>query len=436
MAVRKTLIGLVTVFVLGLVAWGAWVPWRRPTAGAEVVASIGTIAKTVVATGRVVPRTEVTLANKMPGRIKAVLVKEGDLVTSGQPVILFEDRELLADVHATDARIVSARADARKAEHALEAARANWREIKSGSRPQEVARARAEVEQARQRWETAEAERRRASRLLADGYISRSQYDSSATEADVTRARLRAAEETLSLVTAGPKSETVAAAWARVREAESEVRQAESRVPQAIAEGERAHAMLENATVAASIDAKVTKKLVEPGEAVDTGKPLVILGDVSKTIVKAEVDETDVGTLDLGQPAQVTTDAFPGRVFPATVYEIGQAVGKRKIRPEDPVKIQDMKVLETKLEVTDGGDALKLGMTVDVKIIVARRDQVLVLPRTVVTIGKSDAVVSVIGPGGTERRRITLGSWDDGRVEVTGGLRAGERVLVRPGSSP
>ncbi len=77
----------------------------------------------------------------------------------------------------------------------------------------------------------------------------------------------------------------------------------------------------------------------------------------------AESDETDLGHLAIGQKAEVTADAFPGRVFAARVFEIGQAVGKRKVRPEDPAKIQDMKVFETKLELLDANTEFKLGMT-------------------------------------------------------------------------
>ncbi len=66
------------------------------------------------------------------------------------------------------------------------------------------------------------------------------------------------------------------------------------------------------------------------------------------------MDETDVGKLALGQGAEVTAEAYPGRVFLGKIIEIGQAVGKREVTPEDPAKIQDMKGLETKIEVTEG----------------------------------------------------------------------------------
>jgi HlyD family secretion protein len=425
----------VILLVVGIVAWGGWKVFKPP-AEPTVVASLGTIAQTVVATGRVAPVTEITLANKIPGRIKAVLVNEGDTVTVGQPVILFDDREMLAEMQMADSRVATAHADVQRARRAVDASRARWTDIKSGARPQEVERARAEAEQARQRHNSTELERSRFERLVRDGFVARSQYDAAATEAEVARARLRVAEQTLSLIQAGTKKETVQSAWAQVRESESELKRAETYVTQAAAERERARAMLKTVTVESTVNGKVTRKMVEPGEAVDIGIPLMVLSDVSRIIVKAEVDESDLGKLQLGQHAMVSAEAFPGRMFPATIYEIGQSVGKRKVRPDDLAKIGDMKVLEAKLEVTKGGEALRLGMTVDVRISIAQKDKVVVIPRHLVPIGEKEAVVSVEGPGGPDTRRIALGVWDETRVEVTRGLSAGDRVLVRRPATP
>jgi ABC exporter DevB family membrane fusion protein len=429
-----TIVGIVVLVLIGAV--GAWTGWSRRGAEPVVVASVGTVAQTVVATGRVAPVTEVVIANKIPGRIKAVLVKEGDVVRRGQPVVQFDDHEAQADLRTMEARVTGARAEVRRAQASVEAARARWTEIKAAARPQEVERARADVLQAKERWDNAELERTRFDQLLKNGHVARQQRDAVATEAEVAKARLRAAQETLSLVQAGAKAETVAAAWAQVQETEGELRRAESQVPLAIAELDRARATLRTGTVESTLNGKVTKKMVEPGEAVDIGTPLMVLADVSRVVVKAEIDETDVGKLRMGQNANVTSDAFPGRVFPATIYEIGQAVGKRKIRPDDLVKIGDMKVLETKLEVTAGGEDLKLGMTVDVRVLVAQKDKVLVIPKHLVQVGKKEAVVAVKGPNGLDNRKITLGIWDDARVEVTGGLSPGDRIVVRRPPTP
>lgn len=426
--IRRAILGLCGLCLAAAVMLGVS---RLSGSGVETVpVTLGTIARTIVATGRVAPETEVVVANKIPGRIKAVLVKEGDGVSVGKPLVVFDDHEFVTQLKMAEARVASAMAEVGRARRALEAARARWTETKSGPRPQEVERARAAVEEARERWQNAERERSRFKRLLDDGLIARSQYDAAATEADVAQSRLKAAKETLSLVMAGPKAEAVHVAWSHVKEAEAEFRLAESRVGQANAEVEYARAQLKITVLESTIEGRVTHKLVEPGEAVDIGVPLLVLADDRRLVVKAEIDETDVGMLDLGQRAEITADAYRGRVFPGRVIEIGQAVGKRRVRPEDPKKIQDMKVLETKVEVLESSRALHLGMTVDVKIVVADRKDVPVLASGLFPLGARDATVEVVTPAGREVRRVRLGVRDDVHVEVTEGLNAGDRISV------
>jgi len=429
MITRVVVVVVLFGVALGAVAFG-YGQWRRVEVDRSVTVKVGNIRQKVAAIGKIEPFLEVTLANKIPGRIREVLVKEGDLVKRGQIVIRFDDAEPAAGVRMSEARIRTAQADVRRAGRALDSARARWTDAKSGARPQEIERARAEVAEARQKQQFSEVERGRMKRLLDSGYIARAQYEAEETNAEVWRSRVRASQEALNLLLAGAKAETVAAAWAQVQEAEAELRRAESQVQQAQAELGMARAALGSTVVEAALDGKVIRKLVEPGEGVDISMPLMVLGDLQKVIVKAEVDETDVGKLSLDQKAEITADAYPGRVFPGKIYEIGQTVGKRKVRPEDPTKIQDMKVLELKIEVTEGADELKLGMTVDVRILVLQKDRVLIMPKRLVPLGARETTVRVQGPNGGDVRVIRLASRDDENVEILNGLKEGERIVI------
>jgi ABC exporter DevB family membrane fusion protein len=394
-----------------------------------VTTEMGSVSQVVVATGRVEPVVEIALANKIPGRIRSIFAKEGESVTRGQPLIAFDDEEPVAQQRLARAKIANAEAELVRARRALEAARARWEEAKSGARPQEIERARAELNEARQKAVYDNQQRERYRRLAAHGYVARSEYDSATTAAEMSEARVKMAEETLDLLREGPKPETVRSAWAQVKEAEAELQRAETQVVQAHAELKNADVSLKTTVIESTVDGKVIRKLVEPGEAVDIGMPLMVVGDVSKVIVKAEVDETDVAKLALGQSVEILSDAYPGQVFRGRLIEIGQAVGKRKIRSDDPSRIQDMKVLETKVEVTEGGERLKLGVTVDVKIR-GGREGVAVIPASVVPPGSHEALVRVVGSSGTEMRQITLGARDGEKVEVVSGLRIGEQFAV------
>lgn len=423
---------VVAVLALCTVAWvNGWADgWLPRQADATVPATNGTIDQRVVAIGRIEPITEVTISNRVAGRIKEVLVKEGDEVVAGQPLIRFQSDEHETQVRVARARVATAEADVRRARRALETARARWSEVKSGARPQEIATARAEVDLARQRWQQLEIERLRFRSLYEGSLVPRTEYDRAEAEAAVARIRIQTAEESLKLMMSGAKAETVATAQALVEEVDADMKRAESQVLHARTEVEHMQALMRNTVVESSLAGRVTRKLVEPGEVVDVGVPLLVLGDTRRIIVRAEVDETDIGSLAIGQPATITADAYPGRVFQGKVYEIGQMVGKRKLRPDDPARIQDMKVLETKIEVIENAADLKLGMTTDVKIVVAYKERALVIPRRVVAPGATEATVRVEGVNGPEARVIRLGMRDSERVEVIGGLRAGERIVV------
>lgn len=425
---RRRMLGvLVTIAALGFAVVGVLAIWR-PESRATAVVTTGNLTLSVVATGRVEPVTEVVLANKIPGKIAAVLVEEGDRVSKGQVVVRFDAADLETQVRIADAQVKAAEMAIAQARSGLVTARARWAEVRSGARSQEIEQARAEAEEARKAWEHAERERDRFGELYRRGFVARSELDRMERDAAVWKARVAAAGERVDLLLAGPRTETLDVAWALVRQAEAEVAYAEARHAQALADLANARAVLSNTVLPATVSGVVSHKLVEPGEAVDIGKPLLVLADVSKTIVKAEVDEIDAGKLALGQAATITADAHPGTVFRGRVIEIAPAVGKRTIKPEDPAKISDMKILKTKIEIEDG-DRLRLGMSVDVRIETARSERTLLLPRKAVGPG-TEATLSVIRDGRPEQRRVRLGLRDQLFVEVLDGLQEGDRVQL------
>ena len=117
------------------------------------------------------------------------------------------------------------------------------------------------------------------------------------------------------------------------------------------------------------------------------------------------------------------------------MIEIGEQVGKRVIKLEDPSKISDSKILEAKIELSEKGRSdLKLGMTVDVKIDVVRRDRVLKIPRRAIQRDEKGAYVRVVKDNRhrslPEIRRVVPGGMDPWDVEVLQGLNEKEKVVV------
>ena len=91
--------------------------------------------------------------------------------------------------------------------------------------------------------------------------------------------------------------------------------------------------------------------------------PIVTLADRSRVRVRVDVDEADVARLREGQSAYVTADAFGDRRFAGRVVRVGQMLGRKNVRTDEPTERVDTKILETLIELIDGGD-LPLGLRV------------------------------------------------------------------------
>jgi hypothetical protein len=160
-------------------------------------------------------------------------------------------------------------------------------------------------------------------------------------------------------------------------------------------------------------------------------QPILLLGTGRRLYVRAEVDESDLSKVRLGQPAAVRSDAYPERTFAGRVVEIAGVVGRKMLRSDDPAEMVDTKVLETRIELpSDATPAL--GLTVNVEILVVDKPDVTIVP--VRALRREDGVtrVEVRLNDRTEMRTITAGARDEDFVEVLEGLREGETVVVRP----
>jgi RND family efflux transporter MFP subunit len=141
---------------------------------------------------------------------------------------------------------------------------------------------------------------------------------------------------------------------------------ARARRQSALAEVRRLEALVEKAVVTAPIDGAVIARFVDAGERIDSGDPLVTIADLSRTRVEAEVDEFDAARVLLGAPVKVTAEGLD-QAWKGTVEEIPDAVVSRRLKPQDPSKPIDTRVLLVKVAL-EGKSALKLGQRVEVLI--------------------------------------------------------------------
>jgi RND family efflux transporter MFP subunit len=132
------------------------------------------------------------------------------------------------------------------------------------------------------------------------------------------------------------------------------------------AEIRRIQAVLDKSRILAPIDGTITARHVEPGETVIAGSRLVTVADLARTRVETEVDEFDAVKVRVGDQVAVTAEG-DSRQWRGKVEEIPDTVSPRRIKPQDPSKPTDARVLLVKVAL-DGPTTLKLGQRVEVRI--------------------------------------------------------------------
>lgn len=294
-------------------------------------ADTGTLAGTVEA-------TEAQLGFTVPGRITTVAVHEGDRAKAGDVLAALDTLE--------------AAARARQAEAQVEAARAAFAEMESGSRPEEVQQAGAARDAARQRLTDAQQDFDRAKALLAGAVTSRQSFDKAQVALDVARSQYRQADEQYRLVAKGPRAERVAAARAQLANAQASLA--------------AQRAALANMVIRAPFDGVVTVRHREPGEIVGAGAAVVSLMNRDDRWVRVYVSETRVGAVHTGQKAAVTCDTYTGRRFAGEVTYVSS---EAEFTPKNVQTAEERVKLVYAVKVRVSGDpefVLKPGMPADV----------------------------------------------------------------------
>lgn len=238
--------------------------------------------------------TEVDAAPLQPARIVRVNVREGDSVRAGDTLATLTQSAAVGDV------------DVRRA--ALEQARARLREMEAGGRPEDVARAQAQLSAADAEADRAARDVARLAPLAAHGTVSRQQFDAAQTAARVAARQRDQARAALDAVRRGPRPEEVDAARAQVAGAEAALRASQSTV--------------QDLTLAAPVGGVVVGRYAEPGEVVGAGQAVITIGDAGHPYTRVYVDERVLPTLTVGGPVTARLDAFPDRPFRGRITEI------------------------------------------------------------------------------------------------------------------
>ena len=170
---------------------------------------------------------------------------------------------------------------------------------------------------------------------------------------------------------------------------------------------------------------------IEEGAKVRERQQIITIPDMTEMAVKVKVHESAIKNVEKGQTARVTLDAYPDRELTGKVTKVGVLPDSRN-RWMNP----DVKVYETEVSIDKVHEWLKPGMSAEVKILVKELPDVVYVPIQAVAPSNGDRVVYLAGLGKPERRVVETGEYNNEFIEIRGGLKEGEEVLLRAPVAP
>jgi HlyD family secretion protein len=401
---KKVVIGIAVVCVLsGIVGFTVYQSHKNVVTVQTGKALKQDLASIVSASGEIKPKTYANIGANAFGKIIKLYVREGDRVKKGQLLAQLENIQSTADVSATRAELEAAQTDVLAADAAL---KTNEADLK---------RAIADSDRMKLDWE-------RAQGLFKDALIARSEYDM----------RKNAWES----ADAG-----VAQAQARIAQAKAQKASAEQRISQSRANLVRVSDVLQKTSYAAPFDGMITNLPVREGETVvigiqnSPGSTLMTIADMSVITAEVHMDETDIVNVKLGQPADVTIDAIPKKIFKGVVSEIGDNAIVRSTgvaTSQLTGSSQEAKDFKVVVTLQDPPQGLRPGLSTTAKVTTATRSNALSIPMQALTVRKQSDLDAAKSEKGSVQAASPLVESAKDKVEVQGVfvIRAGKAEFV------
>ena len=315
------------------------------------VSTQDSLVSLVTASGEIKPTTYTNVTAQGFGRITDILVKEGDHIKKGDKLLLQENVQATADVQAQSAAIHSS-------ESGVQAAEASYKAAQSDLISQQ-----ANLQKAKLDWE-------RGQGLYKDGLIPKQDFDQRKSTYDGAVAAVDSAQS-------------------RMQSLKAQMEQTRSQVNQNQAVLVRTKDVLSKTTYTSPINGIVSYlpervgDYVVPGIQNSNGSFLMTLSDMSVVTAEVKVDETDIVNVKMGQEADVTIDAVPGKVFKGKVTEIGsQAVLRSSglTTTQTTTSTQEAKDFKVVVTLTSPPENLRPGLSTTAKIKTAERKNAVAIP--------------------------------------------------------
>ncbi|MBI4790082.1 MAG: efflux RND transporter periplasmic adaptor subunit [Chloroflexi bacterium] len=343
MTKRNIIIGIVALIVLagGFVATGGGATLAPKPTPTPDLAALSELENLVTASGTLLPARRANLSFRISGHAAQILVKAGDTVKMGAPLVRLDAAELEAAVAQAKAAVALAQAnldqlkagaskeDFAASEANLNTARAQLAKARAGATAEEVAIAKATLDRAAAGLKDAQSAYDKVKNDPEAGmYPQSAAYQAAIQQYQIAEASylqvvkgarfediriaetaVAAAQANLDRVKAPARPEEIAAAQARLDQAQAALRQVQ--------------ASLAAATLTAPFDGTVAAVNIKESETVTPGVPIVTLGDLTNLRLETDdLSETNIARVKLGQPVSVTFEALAGKTFTGKVTQI------------------------------------------------------------------------------------------------------------------
>jgi HlyD family secretion protein len=443
------------------------------------------LRQTVTASGEVRPIQFVNMTSEVAGRIEEIFVKEGDLVTKGQPLVRLDPTQLqsnqqaqaaaaqaaISDVQSARQSVLAAENQVAQAQQALTVAEASV-----SSARQQVVASQTNVDRAQVDLNTAQRELKRTTELVESGVASRSEYDAARDRLEQAQVALRTAQANLQTqniavqeAVARANQQRVAVRDARigVQRAAASVAASESRASQQAAMQRGQSSQLAKATQLAPITGVIADVPSKVGTFAVAGlstTPLLTIADMSTVNVEVKVDETEISKVEVGQPAKIKVDAFAdreiiGMVKQKTPLALGKSATQSGLQTQ--INVQEAKEFRVVVELQNMPDdvrnALKPGMSATATITTQVKNNVIAVPLQAIVEkappppapGASPAPAAAGGGAPGEKPKdlkgvyvlqgnkvkfveVTTGITGESDIEILSGVQANMEVITGP----
>ena len=350
------------------------------------------VARSVVATGKITPITQVEVKSKASGIVEKLYVDINNVVKKSQPLAQLDQQEISAQVAAQRAQLGGAQANVSTYE-------ANLEQDKVNAAAPDLPMYKATLD--------------RNAEMQKEGIVSHQALD------DANRDYLAA------LTRRDSAKAQIGVDGAKLKQAKAQVAQSEATLNQLLEQ-------LSYTTIIAPMDGVILSRDVEIGDAVSsilvlgsTATLVMTVGDTTEVYVKGKVDEADIAHVYLGQPARIKVESFRDRYFQGKVTKISP-MGVEK---------DNVTTFEVRVSINNPGGELKAQMTANAEILLDEHKGVLTVPENAITYdAQKNATVEIPDKNEKEGKRkipVKVGLSNGTLTEVTEGLKEGDAVVLQ-----